>query len=235
MSVDLTKTFYGRVDAQVIATGSTVAEEGSVLVALLEDGVEKVKPSAASAGVFAGFAVFRQQTHATRPVGEDVVVPSTAAYTVQLDHTNLISGQIRVRGVVSGTDLTVVAIAPNTGEVQVNYTTGLLTFHSAQAGLAYTVLYRYNLTVAEAQSLYYQAPVNYPDPNNFMSVGVGKGKSRVFTTYYDQSIDWSGTVTIKGGAAGILTSGGSGPTVPGARVVQVPTVAVPVLGIEFIG
>jgi len=242
--IDWKRTYYERADATPIALGSTVSKVGQGLVSVLVGGEEHVKPATGGGGeTFAGFALFRQLSYSTAPQVQSVVVPGSAPYEVDLKFNNLIAGQLRVYDVLNATDLAIVGAPPVAGEVQPDYVAGKLTFNAAEAGLEMTVYYRWNLTVAQAETLFYQAPTNYPEPNYFGQVNVMKGKGRLYTGDYDASLDWStvaaGTITL--GADGILTVGGAGPLVPGARVIHAPAVGVsPVassqmLGIEWIG
>ena len=157
--IDLKKTFFGHVDSTPLAAGATVSEEGCGLVAVLEDGIEKVRPPVlptdATAAV-AGFAVFRQVDFTVRPIVEQAIVPSVGPFTVQLQHGNLVAGQIRV------TDLAGALVTPTGVDAS-----GLITFAAPAAGMTLKVTYKYNLTMAEAKLLYQEAPTNYPDPNYF--------------------------------------------------------------------
>ena len=61
------------------------------------------------------------------------------------------------------------------------------------------------------------------------------GESRygwVFTDQFDATLDWSTGTAITSGAGGVLTQGGSGSTID-ARVISVPNVNNPLLGISF--
>jgi len=237
--IDIKRSFAQHVDVLPLAMGASVTDEGQGMIAVLEDGIEKVKPSAGAANeVFAGFAHFRTVNDTTtKPVVEEATVPAAAAYVVELAHNNLIAGQIRVYDVAGDADLTLVVGAPAAGEYSLDAVSGTVTFNAAEAGRAMVVYYRYNLTVAESKMYYYEAPTNYPDANLFQTVGVYKGKGRIFTSLYNQAIDWSATgLTIRLGANGILTAAGSGAVVPGARVVKVPGTGIgnEMLGIEFL-
>lgn len=235
--IDIKRTFYTWSDSQSVATGKTVSEEGQGLVAVMEGGVEKVKPSEGLAGEkIVGFAMFRQKTFATAAVVEDHIVPTAAPYVVELGKQHLLAGQVRVLDVVAGTDLGVAAAPPVVagGEFLADLAHGTVAFNVAEAGKTVRVFYRYELTVAEALLQFYEAPTNHPDPNFFSQVGVGKGKGRVFTMHYDQSIDWSSAVVPALGDKGIITDGGVGPVIPNARVVNVPSPTDPYLGIEFL-
>lgn len=235
MSIDLKRTFYTWSDTQSIAAGALVTEEGSGLVRVLEDGVEKVKPSAGAGGeVVVGFAIFRQKTYGTDALVDTGVIPLAAPFEIQLEQNNLISSQLRVVD-SAGTAFTVVLVAPAAGEVQVDYASGKLTFNTADQGKTITATYRYNLTVAEAVAKFHSDTPNHPDANLFSMVGVGKGKGRVFTNYYDAAQNYGAAApALTLGAGGVITVGGAGPAIPGARVVQVPSASDPFLGIEFL-
>jgi len=236
--IDIKRTFYTWSDTQEVAAGQTVSEEGQGLVAVMENGVEKVMPSAGGAGeVVVGFAMFRQTAFSTAALVEDHIVPTAAPYVVELGKQNLIAGQSRVLDVVAGTDLAVAAAPPAVaaGEFLMNDAAGTVEFNAAEAGKTVRVFYRYDLTVTEALQQFYEAPINHPNPNFFSQVGVGKGKGRVFTMIYDQAVDWSDPAVVPAlMAGGMLTDGGAGPVVPNARVVNVPSPTDPYLGIEFL-
>ena len=236
--IDIKRTFYTWSDTQPVATGKTVTEEGQGLVAVMENGIEKVMPSEGLAGEkIVGFAMFRQKTFSTAALVETHVVPTAAPYVIELGKRNLLAGQIRVYDSVLATDLTPAAVPPVVAptEFLVDLPNGTVEFNAAQAGDTVKVFYRYELTVAEAIQQFYEAPTNHPDPNYFSQVGVGKGKGRVFTMYYDQSVDWSGAAVAPAlGLGGMIVDGGVGPAIPSARVVQVPSPTDPFLGIEFL-
>lgn len=239
--IDIKRTFYTWSDTQQVAIGKTVSEEGQGLVAVMEGGVEKVMPAEAGVGEkVVGFAMFRQKTFSTAAVVEDHIVPTAAPYVVELGKQHLIAGQIRVLDVVAGTDLAPAAAPPAVaaGEFLVDLVHGTVEFNVAEAGKTVRVFYRYDLTVAEAIQQFYEAPINHPDPNFFSQVGVGKGKGRVFTMYYDQSVDWASAAVVPALAGaptnGMICDGGVGPAIPNARVVNVPSPTDPYLGIEFL-
>jgi len=240
--IDIKRTFYTWSDTQPVATGKTVTEEGQGLVAVMEGGVEKVKPAEAGVGeVCVGFAMFRQLTFGTAAVVEDHIIPTAAPFVVELGKQNLITGQVRAYSPADVADFAPAAAPPAVaaGEVLVDLAHGTAEFNgAADGGKTVRVFYRYDLTVAESMQQFYQAPTNMPDPNFFSQVGVGKGKGRVFTMYYDQSVDWANPAVVPALAGaptpGMLCDGGAGPVVPNARVVQVPSPVDPYLGIEFL-
>ena len=234
--IDIKRTFYTWSDTQPVAVGMTVDEEGQGLVRVLQNNVETVQPSQGAQGEkFVGFAMFRQLTFGTAALVEQQIVPTAAPFVIELTKQQLLTGQFRVYSPSDAIDLTPgVAVGP--GVYVMDTTHGKVTFNGAtEAGKTVVIYYRYQLTVAESILQFYQAPTNMPDPNFFNQVGVGKGKGRVYTMYYDQSVDWSQpTVAIACGMNGILTNGGVGPAVPNSRVVNVPSPTDPYLGIEFL-
>ena len=235
--IDLKRTWYMHVDVCPLAAGAPVAEEGCGLIAVLQDGVEKVLPSAGAGGEkVVGFAVFRQKDVTTRPIVMNATIPSAGPFVVELDHQNLVGGSLRVYSPADAGDFLVVGGAPLAGQVQPDLVHGTLTFNGVgDGGKAVVVYYKYQLTLAESKLLFYEAPTNYPDPNYFSTVGVGKGKGRLFTAYFDTSKDYSLATAIKLDAGGMLTDqSGAGTAVPNARVVSLPTVSDPTLGIEFL-
>ena len=236
--IDIKRTFYTWSDTQPVAIGKTVSEEGQGLVAVLEGGVEKVKPSAGAAGEkVVGFSMFRQKTFATSAFVEDKIIPTAGPFEVELSNTNLIVGQLRAYSFSDAADFLVVAgPAPLAGQVVVDSVHGKLLFNGpADGGKTIRVYYRYTLTVPQALLHYYEAPTNMPDPNFFAQVGVGKGKGRVFSMYYDMSVAWDGAGVVPHfGADGKIVDGGVGPEIPNARVVSIPTPVDPYLGIEFL-
>jgi len=229
MAVDIKRTFYTWSDTLPLAAGATISEEGQALEAVLEDGVEKVKPATGGEAAIVGFALYRQKVYATDAKVDVLAIPASGALVVELSKGALIDGQLRV--VVDGSALDVVSGTPSAGEVKADLVAGKLTFHSGSAGKTATVTYRHQLTVAEAIDKFQEAPTNHPDANLFAQVGVGKGKGRLFTLQYDASVDWSSAVPTAV-AGGLLGAGGS--AIPGARVVHVPSAADPYLGIEFL-
>ena len=224
MAIDIKRSFYGWTDSQAIAIGETVNIEGQGLVAVLEDNIEKVKPATGGAGEkFVGFARFRQLQFGIGAKVEAITVPVgdpllPAPVTVTLSKHDLIEYLV-----------TGCAVPPTVDTVA-----GTVTFAVADLGKNVTVGYRWNMTVAEAKTTMYEAPVNMPDPNMAGMVGVGKGKSRIYTDNYDGAVAYTAASTLTLKAGGVVTVGGIGAVITGARVVQVPSATDAYLGIEFL-
>jgi hypothetical protein len=245
MSYDLKRSHFSVILERKVATGSTITEEGQLLVATLDatTGEEVVAASAATGSeVVVGFSIRDNADNSTTSVVESVTVPAAGTYSVQLSNNNLVAGtandgstsQMRVTRDDTGVALTLVdgAIAAD-GQCANEPATGLLIFNVLQAGLAMTVTYRYNLTVAEARQVFFQRNINNEAGALFGQVGVGHGHGEIFTDQYDATIDWSTAGLVpESGAAGTVTNGGTGSTID-ARVISVPNVNNPLLGLAF--
>lgn len=249
MPYDLKLTHFSLVLQKNVATGYVVDREGVVLRSVLEDGEERVMKADASAATYsiAGFAISDNETIGIIPNVEDFTIPaSPGPYTVQLAYTNIVgtapNSSIRVKNLVAGTGINEVVGSPNTGEFKPENTAGvlngLLTFNSAQAGVSIRVWYRANITVAQARQRYFQRNINNEAGAIFNSVCVGTGTGEIYTAEYDTNVDWStakpgSTGVITTGADGILTIAGNGTPLPGGKVIHVPNVDRPYLGVAF--
>jgi hypothetical protein len=123
-------------------------------------------------------------------------------------------------------------------EFQPNTSTGVITFHAGAAGFSVRIWYQANLTVAQSRQKFYQRNINNQAGALFNTVAVGGGVGELYTSEYDTNVDWSTAVpgntgVIMSGPDGILTIGGGGTAIPGARVVHVPNPDNAMLGISF--
>lgn len=245
MPYDLKRSHFSLTLQKSVASGQVVDREGVLLRSVLEAGEERVQKADAGASTYAlaGFAISDNETIGIIPVVESVTVPaSPGPYTVQLLHTSLVgtapNSSVRVQ-VVGGSDLTEENTGtPGAGQFFPNVSTGLLTFNVAEAGSAVTVWYRANLTVAQARQRFFQRNINNEAGAIFNTVAVGGGTGEVYTAEYDTDVDWStaipgGANAITSGADGVLTIGGGGTDLPGGKVVHVPDVDQPFLGVAF--
>lgn len=244
MPYDLTRSYFDRQIQRPVATGQTVDSEGLVLRGLLEDGVEVVQPADAGAANYriVGFSVSDNESIASDVVIESVTIPNTGAAdeTVQLSKTNLVGTAPAVEVMVKRADTgvvmtqqTLVGDVNATNEYFVDAATGLVTFDTADAGVAVTIQYRYNMTVLEARLKFFQRSVNNEAGAVFGEVSVGLA-GEVYTLMYDAAVDWSdASVAPTSGAGGLVTDGGAGTAIPNAEVTHVPTAERPYLGLRF--
>jgi len=245
MPYDLKRSHFSLSLQKDVASGQVIDREGVVLRSVLEAGEEKVQKADAVAATYmvAGFAISDNETIGIIPVVESLTIPAAPGpYTVQLAHTSLVgtapNSSVRVYDVAGAADLTETAGAPAATQFQPTVATGVLTFNVAEAGKAITVWYRANLTVAEARLRYFQRNINNDAGAIFNTVVVAGGTGEIFTAEYDTNVDWStakpgSTGVITTGPDGILTIGGAGTAIPGGKVVHVPDIDQPYLGIAF--
>lgn len=246
MPYDLKLSHFSLTLQKDVATGQVVDREGVVLRSVLVGGEEMVQKADGSAATYAiaGFAISDNETIGIIPVVEDFTIPATPGpYEVQLAHTSIVGPAVPDSSVrvmeIGGSDYAEETAPPSgTGKFTPDLTTGVVTFHSADQGKSVRIWYRANLTVAEARLRYFQRNINNDAGAVFSSVCVGTGTGEIYTAEYDTNVDWStaipgGTAAIKTGADGILTIGGSGTDIPGGKVVHVPNVDQPYLGIAF--
>lgn len=210
-----------------VAAGVSAIEEGCVLCEVIEAGVAKVAPlaSPASTDKVAGFAILPYHLPSQAVAMEQFTVPSSGSLIFSLRNNNLVTGAIRA-AVVGGSDLTVDETAfsatPATGTVKVDITGGRIKFAAGDAGKVVQIIYRHALTVQQARQRFHERSINNRDlVGNLGLVGVLKGYVEISTDQFDASKDFS-TGDIKVGANGIITIGGSGPAIPGAKVLALP-------------
>lgn len=246
MSYDLKRSHFSLILERGVTDGLTITEEGQALIAVIDQatGTEKVQSSGGDSGeIFAGFSIRDNADNATTSVVEEIVVPSVAPFTASLSNTNIVAGTVGVsttaalRAVASDTGLLAKTDSvPNTGEIQIlspaTVVTGDLVFHEDEAGQTVTVTYRFNLTVAQSRLEFFQRNINNEAGALFGQVGVGMGNGEVFTDQFDATLAWDAGEVITTGADGILTQGGNGAKLD-ARVISVPNVNNPLLGINF--
>jgi len=241
MSYDLKRSHFSLVLEKSVKAGSVITEEGVLLRSELDaaTGVEVVLLTTGSSDVIAGFAIRDNADHATTSEVESVTVPSTGPFEVQLRQNNLVAatpgdGSTAALSAMDGTSQMTNDddTSGGAGQVGVDDVTGLLNFNVADAGKTIVVTYRYNLTVAESRLKFFQRNINNEASTLFGQVGVGQGHGEVFTDQFDATIDWSVAVDVRSAADGQLTEGGGG-TPLDARVVSVPNVNNPLLGIAF--
>lgn len=242
MGYDLKRSHFSLVLEKSVLAGSVITEEGVLLASVLDaaTGTERVLPTTGSNDIIAGFAIRDNADHATTSEVESVTVPSAGPYEVQLRQNNLVAstpgnGSTAALSAKDGSSQMTNDddSSGGAGQVGVDDVTGLLSFNVAEAGKTIVVTYRYNLTVAESRLKFFQRNINNEASTLFSQVGVGQGHGEVFTDMFDASADWSVATAIKAGADGILEDQGGSGTALDARVISVPNVNNPLLGIAF--
>lgn len=238
MAYDLKRTWSSNSLNRPIVTGQTISQEGMLLVKTIEDGVEKVqvKGTAAGTDVVVGFSKMADaQPDRTSAVEVATVPTAPSALVIDLRNNNLVSGRVRVVVNSTGTALTIdntYAGSPADGAVKVDLTNGLLKFHADEAGAEVTVTYLYDLTLSQSKQIFGERFVNNRGLHaEFGQIEVGGGYAELWTDQFNASLNYAGTTALTLGDGGIITQGGSGPTLD-ATVIGVPSASIPFLGIR---
>lgn len=226
----LSDTRPGEIAEKLIAAGIVVGAEGVPLVSVLENGHEHVKPSAGAADeIFVGFSWMHNVVPTVLSICEEIHVPDEAPYTVQLSRGNLISGQISGRNLAAFFEVNTGTLAA--GVFDVDFATGLLTFHVDDAGRDINMTYAYTPTVIEAKANYPEADLNINPAFEFLNTLGVILVGEVYTDQYDKAVDWTTVGNDIFLGAGQLT--GAGNVKIGGHVTHVPTPDNPFLGVQF--
>lgn len=224
-------------DAQDYPLLSTVTnvEEGIALRHTMENGVGKVRPSDGNSAndIFVGVAYHKWDTPSQMiNVEEDLTVPSSSPYTITLERSPVGGTSAVLVKADDGTVFTVQSNSPGgAGVVQLSGDT--LTFDSSDAGRGIArVVYRYDLTVKEAQRLTGDGVLGSVAPQFVVeSVGV-ISTGWIYTSFFDPGAEWDAENIndIVAGANGYFQRGGTGAAVTG-NVIHAPTRNMPFLGL----
>ena len=205
-----------------IAAGADIKEEGQVLVSVLENGVEMVKPSEGVEGEqVVGFAwsnaIIPGTIVATKTETADDAYEA-GVFTVALE--NAVEGSVAAKN--------------EAGEaVEGELADGVWTASDAvEEGETIVITYRKNLTVTEARALFGDKRANLNNNLALNSVSVIRGNGDMWTDQYDTSADWSEAKEAAAGANGLLVPAAEGKTVVG-RIIGKPSAANLWLGVSF--
>lgn len=242
---DLSRSIFETKRMYPLAAGTNIAEEASLLIQTA--GVSTVEAAVAAGAAnevplgVALLSFIKGSTFTKYQVG---AVPAVAPLTFQLARNNLVDVGAGVAEAavydVTNAGYLGVAAAPAAGVVGIDPLTGLMTFNIAEAGIDFWVRYRYNMTVVERDDLIRSSHVNRGADEQFESTSVGVGRCRVYTTMFDARCEWELLLQ-----SGVLNSPCLGPNglwstvnvnatgTPFGRVVSLPTVDDPYLGIEY--
>ena len=217
-------TYAVRSTEYPVAAGSVVSANGQALVAAFVGNVFGVTPSSGAAGeVFVGFVNAQVSAapflESTAVKVENAIV--NAAGTVTLSFAPLASSVL----IFDNTQQAVIAQPP--GVVTGKVVSGLT------VGDSVTITYTYALTVSQAVSLMgNQQPGGYAGAMT-NSVGTAQ-QGRIFTNMFASGKNFAAATALKLSAGGVVTDQSGSGTVINGFVVQIPTIDVPYLGIEFV-
>lgn len=210
------------------ATGYSLTEEGVPVVRVMENNVEKIKPSEGEEGeFFMGFSYGIINSPSTVSRVYKASVPSAGVLTVEIPDTP-ISGQLLVYDETEDVALTAGAGSPSDGEYVLSGKT--FTFNTAQKGDSIKFQYRYSPTVLETILEGNQfSPYSFTSQDIYGSCGVIQ-TGTLYTSLFDASINWEEVSTVNLGD-GILTNGGTGEAID-FSIISYPNENNPFLGLR---
>lgn len=191
--LDLMRSLPFRELSYPIVAASTIPEEGLPLVAQVHGGVVHAKTAAGAANErFLGVSKLGTLQVNTLALVYDMVVPEVAPYTIQLHENNLVPGQIRVRNLSAGAELTETDNAPNDGNFKAVDATGELTFNATAAGKTVRIWVKYQPTAAFVEDTLQRRPIGMPDGIGGTTVTAMQG-GEIATMQYDSTALFEGT------------------------------------------
>lgn len=218
----------------ILAAAQTCSVEGLCMISIIETGEERVKASAnGSSDKYIGFSYGEVLSPVTKSYVETVVVPSGSPYTVTLKHNNLVASNIFAYDNTNTQALTEGNPATTANNYSVVDATGIMTFHSGQAGASVTVTYRYSPTAQELIMEDTLTITTQKATDVLGQIGLAMG-GEIYTDQYDAAVNWATSTTPEVGNAGIVTEGGSSAAIPNCTVIHVPTASNPFLGLRIL-
>lgn len=214
-------TIYRSVETPFDQSAALVAV-GCALVAGNTAGT--VKPSTGAAGeTFVGVSLSQPLTLANFPRMESLTVNASGQITLS---KSPLAGTLRV-----GADLT--PGTPASVATEYSISGNVITVHASLIGTVVSVVYQFAPTVTEARAIQGDIPPGGAASLTMGTVGVVLAGT-VFTSEFDTTVDWTvANPAIKVSANGKFTVGGTGATVPNARIVQLPSSDSTLLGLYF--
>ena len=238
MSIDLKRSYASQRLGRLLSVGTILEQEGLILTAVIEDGIEKAALVAAPAGTekILGFTMLADSLPDRTSGVEEITVPASGTLVVDLRAHDLVAGFVRVLDVVAGTTRLVDPVfagVPAPGSVKMDLIAGQAKFAAGDAGKLFRFTYLYSLTLTEAKQFFGERFVNNRGLHaEFGQAEIQAGIGELYTDQFDASQDYAAAATLNLGPNGIITVGGAGPVL-NAVVVSVPSVDSAYLGIRF--
>jgi hypothetical protein len=213
-------------------------DEGTGLEFVMSGTQNFLQPGSGTANaVFAGVAMNVYQRPSTMVFVDTLVIPTTGTNALTVTLTQIPLSTAVVSASIGNVALTQSGSASATNVYSIGGTNNqTLTFNAAQGGATVTVIYRYNITVPQAELFVGDGVAGGFSPSTITgTVGLIQ-KGIVFVSNFDTSKFWGAgnisNITLASG--GLFTIGGAGAAVP-ATVYQTPSTDIPFLGLYFKG
>ena len=208
---------------------NSVKDEGVGLVSTFVDDVLTVAPAEGGGSEhFAGISYGFQFFPTTKVEVVTSTIPATGSYVLNTK-PNLVASQISIFDVTGNVKLN--EDVSGSGNFQVDDLTGVVTFHSAQAGHVVRIIYKFYPTVIELVSDGIVPNNNSLGIDGIDRIGVFK-KGTIYTDKFDVTVDWASRPAIVLEAGGIFSTATAGTTV-NATIISIPTNNDPFLGLEL--
>lgn len=209
--LDLNKSTLIETIQHAVATGVNRMEEGMALVAVLENGKMKVKPATGAAGEhLVGVSIARAAMPTIAPRIEDLVVPATGPYTVNLGRTP--AGVVGATVLVNASTRTNLTAAGAADTTHFSRSGQVVTFDASFAGKTVQMRYSNDVSTKEATLLYgFDAFVSV-DLALAPVIGVIR-EGIIYTSCYDPLVDWDaigGSNKVQLATGGIFTMNSGG-------------------------
>ncbi len=216
---------------------SVTFEDGTGIIGKQVSGVMSatVNSVATNNDLFLGVSMSTLTLPTINTVTTPITVPTSAPYTVILPNTPN-TGQINVQyasNLASFTSETTVGAVTTTAEY--NLTGSTLTFYSGDAGASLLATYQYNVSVLQAQALAGVGLIGGVSPANITgTIGVIK-RGLVYTSLFDNSVNWNSTTQVVVGNNGVFTAYGNTGAAVNGYVAAAPSQYSPYLGLWLRG
>lgn len=207
-----------------VASNIIHLEEGQALVSVLENGKMKVKPSTGASGEhFVGVSIARAAMPTVAPRVEEVTIPASGPYTVNLARNP--TGVVGATVLVDANTRTNLTASGSAGASNFSRSGQVMTFDSSFAGKKAIVRYSNDVSVKEATLLYGFDAFVAVDLALAPVIGVIR-EGIIYTSCYDPLVDWDsigGSTVLRLAADGRFTLGTSGGTVIPGTVYETPS------------
>lgn len=211
-----------------VLSGIAIQEEGMALSFIKDNGITKVHPSLGVANeVFAGFSLSRNVPPEFVPNVEEFIIKDSLIHDLV---RSPMAGQCLVK--VGGSIKSIVLTTPaNAGQVMLTGNT--LAFAAGENGKSCFVQYMYEPTISEAAVFTGHAVIGSLAFRSMDNIGcIVRGT--ISTNYFDASVDWSAALAVKLGVNGMVTTTGSGATLPNVTIMNSPNSTDPFLTLRMV-
>ncbi|MFA5135453.1 MAG: hypothetical protein WC505_06745 [Patescibacteria group bacterium] len=248
---DQTRSYFQRREEYALTAATVLVEEGQLAVRAGTSLTTVTTSTGAALEMPVGVMLLGEIDANTFTWVETFTIPNAAIPTFTLKYNNLAPSNYTL-GLADNSDIYVydntaagqmaqANPAPADNQFSCTAATGVLRFHINDIGHSVTARYRWTLTTPQSREIVRQSAVGRGSENTYRKVIIGRGNNcRIYTTMYSPQALWtlnlqSGLLNSPAlGAGGIWSTVTQSTTgVPFGRVIQLPSLNDPYLGIEY--